>query len=434
MPNPHYQRVLEQDRQLPPPLRIFTRAMSSWWTIGVLVVFVVGYVALALVPLGGRYLWQLRFIDSTQQQVLTWWPLQAAAILLAVVAVWSALRRLPLRLANLGAFLAVFGFATILVSQSWAFRYQSTGIAAVPISQASDEANTDPLSLTYTTRFGDTSERVLTVMLSSQAPVQVPLTALPRWNDAAGDNCPTLKLHDDPKLQSALGYQVRITTIAYVADGTLTQQPDGTQAVTPTPDGQRNTTALPYPARALLSLQFVVDSEAGDTTTTTLWLPFEPEGTDSLVPNRFFNIKGLGSVGLAFRPMSKKLPFAMAGKGWQSGVVEKDYLGTIYIADSNAGRLLQPNQYRFLSETQTTYPYTAIMDDGTEQDYQMNWLDLIGAADQQQHALIRITEHKALIFITAGLITFLLGVVLDRLLDLPGRKRKTNPQTQLQSN
>jgi len=124
----------------------------------------------------------------------------------------------------------------------------------------------------------------------------------------------------------------------------------------------------------------------------------------------------------------------MAGKGWQSGVVEKDYLGTIYIADSNAGRLLQPNQYRFLSETQTTYPYTAIMDDGTEQDYQMNWLDLIGAADQQQHALIRITEHKALIFITAGLITFLLGVVLDRLLDLPGRKRKTNPQTQLQSN
>ncbi len=109
--------------------------MSAWWTIVPLAVFVVGYVVFALVPIGGRYLWQSRLIDTTQQQVLTWWPLTTLAWLLAAVIVCAALRRLPWRWDSLGRLVCVLGLATILVTQSWAFRSQSTGVVAVPIQR-----------------------------------------------------------------------------------------------------------------------------------------------------------------------------------------------------------------------------------------------------------------------------------------------------------
>ncbi|MGB0768746.1 MAG: hypothetical protein ACPGYV_13680, partial [Phycisphaeraceae bacterium] len=148
MPNPHYQRVLEQDRSLPAPLRWLSHAMSSWWTIGALSVFVVGTVAAAHVRVGGRYVWQWPMFDTTQHAVLTWWPLLITAWLLAVVVLWSAMRRLPWRIDNFGAFVAVLGLAIILVSQSWAFRSQTTGVAAVPVTPTQDGQQADPLSLT----------------------------------------------------------------------------------------------------------------------------------------------------------------------------------------------------------------------------------------------------------------------------------------------
>lgn len=424
MPSDHYQRVLEQDAQLPAPVRWLSRAMSSWWTIGILGTLVVGYVAAAHYPLAGRFLWQHRLIDSTQQQLVTWWPLQAAAITLAIVIVWTALRRLPMTWDSLGRFVTAMGLAIILVSQSWAFRYQETGVIAVPVAEQSPTGQTDPLSLTYTTRFGDPMQRVLVVMIGGTQPVAVPLDGLPRWYDVSGDDLPTLKLHDDPNLSPLLGFRVRITPTAYLADGTLTETPDGKQTATPTPPDLRNMTALPYPADALLAVTFEVEPDEGAPASTTVWLPFEPGSTDSLVPSRFFNIEGLGSVGLSFRPASRKLPFAVAGA---EGIEKRE---TIFVADADTqGKLLQPSEYTFHSGKDPSFSYTAIDATQGQRRYQLERLDS-PSIQANPRLLIGMQTFPAQPFITAGIVTFILGVALDFLMGWfgPKPKNRTTPK------
>lgn len=415
MPNPHYQRVLEQDQSLPAPLRWLSRAMSSWWTILALGVFVVGYVFFAHAPLGGKYLWQWRLFDTTQYAMMTWWPLIVTAWLLAAVVLWSAMRRLPWRIENFGMFIFALGLAIILVSQSWAFRSQTIGIAAVPISASQGNAQADALSLNYTTRYGDTHDRVLVIMAGGGAPITIPLEKIPRWNDAAGDAMPNIKLHDNPKLASIIGYGTRITTSAYIADGTLTENEDGTQSVEPTDTGFRNLTNLPYPGNALLALEITNDLEDGGTQTTTAWLPFEPEGTDALVPKQFFPIEGLGSVGLAFRPASKKLPFALGAKAESS----REY-ANIYLADADtAGRLLQPSEFS-LNYPGDGFSYNAQNENQTTQ-YRAQWLD--GSRnDLDEYLLFKMSTGTSNPFILVGMIMFVLGVILDRVLDWLGSR------------
>lgn len=425
MPNPHYQRVLEQDEALPAPLRWLSRATSSWWTIGVLGVFVVGYVFVAHAPISGKYLWQSRMFDTTQHATLTWWPLLVAAWLLAIVLVWSAMRRLPWRIDNLGAFVAVLGLVMILVSQSWAFRSQSLGIAAVPITASTGNAQTDAMSLNYTTRYGDTHDRVLVVMVSGAAPLTIPIHGIPRWNDAAGDAMPNIKLHDDPKLASAIGYGTRITTSAYIAHGELTETSDGKQTAQATPTDERDLTNLPYPNSALLALDITADLEDGSTQTTTAWLPFEPEGTDSLVPKKFFPIEGLGSVGLAFRPASKKLPFALgASHSKYSGDLD-DLKIRISDADQN-GRLLQPIEINLNTYSRESFSHRTSSENGGMAMYLMDW---IGPWSDVKHPLlIKISTGTSNPFILAGMITFALGVFLDRLIDwLSSRPKRSQP-------
>jgi len=420
VPNAHYQRVLELDRQLPLPMRWLTRAMSSWWTIGVLGAFVVGTTAVAHVPVGGRYLWQSRLIDSTQQSVLTWWPLMTAAWLLAAAVAWAALRRLAWRWDNLGRFVAAIGLAIILVSQSWAFRTQTTGVSAVPVTPTQGE-QADPLALTYTTHYGDVQHRQLIVMVGGAAPIAVSVDDLPRWNDAAGEAMPKIKLHEDPKLATTFGFSTRITAVAYIADGELTDEPDGTQTAAPTPTESRDTTALPYPADALVAIRVEVEHDDGETDTTTVWLPFEPEGTESLSPDRFYQVEGLGTVGLAFRPAQRKLPFAMAGTAQSP----REY-ATIFIADSDSdGNILQPVALGFNYPKDPPATYTAMNAEGTRQRFALQWLDT-AVQPERQHLLISAIQTAASPFITIGLITFLVGVALDLLFGFLGPKPKRN--------
>jgi len=437
VPNPHYQRVLEQDMALPTPVRWLSRAMSSWWTILVLGLLVVGYVAAAHVPLGGRYVWQWRMFDTTQHAVLTWWPLLVGAWLLTAVVLWAAMRRLPWRLDNLGAFVAVIGLATILLSQSWAFRSQTIGIAAVPVSASTGNAPADALSLNYTTRYGDTHDRVLVVMIGGAAPITIPIEGIPRWNDTTGDAMPTVRLHDDPRLAAAIGFGTRITTTAYLADGTLTENEDGTQTAEPTADGFRDLTTLPYPSNALLAMEITADLEDGSTQTTTAWLPFEPEGTDSLVPKHFFKIEGLGSVGIAFRPASKKLPFALGAS--VPLAPQKLFSASVHVADSDVdGRLLQPSHYDLRGKR--SFQHRAIDEAGKPKQFTFEWVskyqDKHANLTLSPHALIAVKSGVSNPFILAGLITFLVGVVLDRLLDWLGSrpKRKTTAPPKTEAN
>lgn len=388
--------------------------------ISALAVFVVGYVAAAHAPIGGRYVWQWPTFDTTRHAMLTWSPLIVSAWLLAGVLIWSAMRRLPWRIDNLGAFIAVLGLAIILISQSWAFRSQTLGIAAVPISESTGNAQADALSLNYTTRYGDAHDRVLVVMAGGGAPITIPLDDIPRWNDATGDRMPVIKLHNHPKLASVIGYGTRIKAKAYLADGTLTETEDGTQTAEATGDGFRDIKSLPYPSDALLALEITTDLEDGSTQTTTAWLPFEPEGTDSLVPDRFFPVEGLGSVGLAFRPASKKLPFALAAKSPDDK--EKWELLELSISDTDPqGRLLEPQIHLLSSAPNMSFlnNYQALDDKGRLQSYELNWLN---QHQVEGHALLVITPGTSNPFILAGMITFVLGVFLDRLIDWLGSR------------
>ncbi|MEO0474705.1 MAG: hypothetical protein AAF085_01870 [Planctomycetota bacterium] len=422
MPNPHYQRVLEQDQALPAPVRWFSRAMSSWWTIVALAVFVVGYVAAAHVALPFGYVWQWRIFDTTQHAMLTWWPLMLAAWLLAAVVLWSAMRRLPWRIDNLGAFVAVLGLAIILISQSWAFRSQTVGIAAVPINESTGGETLDVFSLTPpVTTYGDTHERVLVIMAGGSAPLTIPLEGLPRWHDVSGDAMPRLKLHDHPNLASWIGFGTRITTTAYISHGELMDQDDGTQAAGPYKELERDYTGLPYAAQSLLAIEITTDLEKGGTETTTAWLPFEAEATDALAPKHFFPVEGLGSVGLSFRPASKKMQFAL----WlqEDHALDKSWL---YASDRDAdGRLLQPQQFDLRDTRDNPARYTAVDDDNNPAPYDIMWTNN-GWSIAEGYYGIEVRSSGSNPFILAGLITFILGVALDRALDwlLSRPKRK----------
>lgn len=414
MPTPHYQRVLEQDAQLPAPLRWLTRAASSWWTIGLLGTLVVGYVLAALVPIGGRYVWQWRALDTTQHAMLTWWPLMTGAWLLAAAVLWSAMRRRPMHWDCLGRYICVLGLAMILALQSWSFRHQTTGVVAVAAAEIDGGTQTDPLSLTYTTRFGDTTDRELVIMVAGVQPVPITLDGLPRWHDAAGDALPAMRLHDDPRLSSTLGFKVRITPTAYVADGSLDEQPDGKQTATPMPSEQRNYTALPYPGNALLAIEFEVDPDEGEPATTIVWVPFDPSATDSLVPRRFYNVQGLGSVGLSFRPTSRKLPFAVAGATPSGSDLNKFAELTLYAADADPeGRLLEPGILQFTSLDLKSRTYDSINEAGRVVSFDLDWLNPMWESDR---ALIGLTSRPVELFITAALIAFVLGVAVDFLM------------------
>lgn len=421
MPNPHYQRVLEQDHQLWPPMRWFTRAMSSWWTMGVLGIVVVGYVALALIPLGGRYLWQSPLIDSTQQAVLSWWPLVAAAWLLAVVLFWAAMRRLSWRLANLGIFLVVIGLMIVLTLQSWGFRAQSSGVVpvrldTVPLNQ---DERPSPATLNYTAKFGDTHDREIMVVPFGIEPIVVPVPGLPRWNDAAGDAMPSIKLHEDQALATAIGYTTRVTVAAYVASGTLTDHPDGTESVTPTAPDPHHAAAMPYPMHALVALRFTTDLDDGKTGETIVWLPFEPDAPLSLIPRRVFNIPGLGFVALAFRPASDELPFELAATIPEPQ--PKRFSASLFAAQTDrSGMPIQAAEHTLSDTGTTTHANSPAM---FADRYQLNWL---GEINDGKTALVGFVTRPMEPYVVIGLVVFVVGVVLDRLLDwlLPAPKRK----------
>ncbi|MBX2851575.1 MAG: hypothetical protein KTR15_07515, partial [Phycisphaeraceae bacterium] len=157
------------------------------------------------------------------------------------------------------------------------------------------------------------------------------------------------------------------------------------------------------------------------------WLPFEPESTDSLVPERFFPIEGLGSVGLAFRPASKKLSFALAAS---SGAFTNKARLRLHVADSDInGKLLQPVSFDYgvLSGTPN---YRSLDDEGRIRDYK---LDLIGwDGYNDEYALIAVKTGLSNPFIFAGLITFILGVILDRAIVLFANLRKYGNETPAQ--
>ncbi|MEM9345213.1 MAG: hypothetical protein AAGB26_01220 [Planctomycetota bacterium] len=427
MPNPHYQRVLEQDQALPGPVRWLSRGMSSWWTTLMLGGLVIGYVAAAQVPLMGRYIWQWRALDTTQAEMLSKWPLLVAAWLLAAVIVWSALRRLPWRIENLGAFVAVLGLVMILISQSWAFHSQTIGIAAVPITEAKGDAEIDVFSLPPPiTTYGDTHDRVLVIMARGGAPVTIPLEGLPRWNDTTGDAMPRLKLHDNPRLSTVVGFGTRITTSAYIADGALTENDDGTQSVKPTEAGFRDMKSLPYPANALLALEITTDLKEGGTQTTTAWLPFEPQATDSVVPKQFFNVEGLGSVGLSFRPASRKLQFALWLQEDRS-----ENASYLYASDRDAeGRLLKPERFSLKETLEKPVRYRAIAENKNNKVFEIRQVDGINQI-ADTHYGVEIRSSTSNPFILAGLMTFAVGVILDRVLDWFLSRPKPKPTAEV---
>jgi len=296
------------DDQLPAPLRWATRLFSSLWVLGGLTVLVVGYVAAALVPVGGRYLWQAPWIDATQVGVLKWTPFHVALLLLVCVLVWTTLRRVAWRWRNLGVFVLVVGVALALVGLSTGWRYQVRGLLAV------NEAD-DPGVLQ--TRYLDPTQRVLFVQIGSNPPQQVPLDGLPRWHDSGADAL-LIPLHQHPGLRSQLEFRAQVHAVAYIADGALDAEGNepgvGVLSPRPTPQADRDWPLRNSPARSLLALRFTANSSDGPEGETTVWLSFDLAAGQRVMPQQSYEVPGLGPVRLAFTLANKDLGFAVGAQ------------------------------------------------------------------------------------------------------------------------
>lgn len=299
----------QHDDQLNPPLRWLTRAMGSWRMVIALGLLVGLYLLAAYVPLGQRYLWQHRLIDATQVQVLRWLGLHIAMMLLAACVLWATLRGLAWRVRNLGGFIAGLGASTLLIGLSISLRFGAAGLILLTPST--------PDGLALTTKYADPVDRVLVFQFANNPPTQISLDGLPRWNDdppgeSGSYNTLGLPLHQDTALGEQLGYRARVYVAGYLASGTLATDPaTGLTTATPT-RGDKRANEMNLPLSALLALRIESEDEAGTQVSTLVWLPFEPDGMDRLMPTRRYAVPGLGNLGLAFRPQAHDLAFALA--------------------------------------------------------------------------------------------------------------------------
>lgn len=315
----------QHDDQLILPLRWLTRAMGSWRMALALGLAVGLYLLAAYVPLGQRYLWQHRLIDTTQVQVLRWLPLHITMMLLAAGVLWATVRRLAWRAGNLGGFIAGLGIFTLLIGLSISLRFGAGGLIVLSPST--------PDGLALTTKYADPIDRVLVFQFAGNPPTQVPLHGLPRWNDAppSANEYPhplNIALQKDTPLGEQTGYRARVFVVGYLASGTLETDPaTGVTTATPTP-GDERASEVNLPLSALLALRIETEDEAGTQVSTLVWLAFEPDGMDRLMPTRRYNVPGLGNIGLAFRPMARDLPFALA-------VTPDKASATLHVSESN---------------------------------------------------------------------------------------------------
>lgn len=281
--------------------------MSSWWLVGGLALGVLGYLVFAFVPMGSRYLWQQRGLDLAQVQVLRWAPLHVVMLLLAVTVLWATLRRVAWRPRNLGAFVAALGLSAAIFGFSLSLRFGLYGIVLVPPS--GDEG------LVLTTNYADPVDRVLVVQFGPNPPLSIPLDRVPRWNDvppdAEGRGPLDIALHASAELSQQLDYRVRLTAVGYLAAGEVQDGDDGSTSVVVASSGSRGNDGKLLPHRAVLALRIDSEDEQGRAASMLVWLPFEPTGAERLMPTQRYEVPGFGSLGLAFRPVARDLPFAL---------------------------------------------------------------------------------------------------------------------------
>lgn len=96
----------------------------------------------------------------------------------------------------------------------------------------------------------------------------------------------------------------------------------------------------------------------------------------------------------------------------------------VYVSDSDEnGKLLQPSKYVLNYAGKDGFSHTALDDSGRAQRYDFDWLDP-GLSYTGHHLFIQIARASFSPFITAGLLTFILGVILDQVISRLPRKPK----------
>lgn len=304
------------DEQLPAALRWATRLFSSWWVFGGLVALVLIYLASSLLPVGGRFLWQASWIDTSQQQMLAWQPFHLVLMLLGCVTLWTAVRRVPWRLRNLGLFCAAIGFAALLLGLSVMWRFQTHGLLATQPPDA------EPLPLQ--TRYLDPFERVLFVQMGQSPPQQVPLDGLPLWTNPAQGSL-AIPLHTEPGLRSQLDYRAQVHVVEYITRGRLKQIESADFPTRETPVFEvllhGEYPRVGCPTDALLALRFTANNADGPGGETVVWLAFDLAAGQRVIPPQSYDIPGLGEVRLAFTLGNRDLGFAVAAEPDGRGAV-----------------------------------------------------------------------------------------------------------------
>lgn len=145
-------------------------------------------------------IYRLPWLEMTELEFYSWWPMQVILILFVLNMIWATLRRIAFKFVNIGVLTVHAGIVVIALGS---VLYGHFKVEGDTILWRRD------LGGTFENVFYDAHEPALYIDIDDQQ-LMVPIPELPRYNDYALDTL-DIPLHAHPAVRDLLGDEVRLT-------------------------------------------------------------------------------------------------------------------------------------------------------------------------------------------------------------------------------
>ena len=157
-------------------------------------------------------IYRLRALEMNEPEFFAWWPLRLVLLLFVANMVWATIRRIEFSVPRLGVLMVHTGIVAMALGSVF---YGMTKVEGDMFITRADLPGAEPVSVFY-----DRNDPALYVGFAggsgTVARHQVPLDALPRYNDYA-DGELDIKLHETQGFADRFGAELEVTVPAFFA-------------------------------------------------------------------------------------------------------------------------------------------------------------------------------------------------------------------------